>query len=68
MQPMSVASCTLGAALAGATAALGAGCVAAVAVPIDEVAAATRLLALRARVVAEGAGALALAAALRGAI
>jgi threonine dehydratase len=39
---------------------------AAVAVPVDEVAAATRLLALRARVVAEGAGALALAAALRG--
>jgi threonine dehydratase len=39
---------------------------AAVAVPVDEVAAATRLLATRARVVAEGAGALALAAALRG--
>ncbi|HEY5057439.1 MAG TPA: pyridoxal-phosphate dependent enzyme [Gaiellaceae bacterium] len=39
---------------------------AAVAVPIDEVAAAVRLLASHARVVAEGAGALALAAALRG--
>jgi threonine dehydratase len=39
---------------------------AAVAVPLDEIAAATRLLATRARVVAEGAGALALAAALRG--
>jgi threonine dehydratase len=39
---------------------------AAVAVPLDEVAAAVRLLATRARVVAEGAGALALAAALRG--
>lgn len=39
---------------------------AAVAVPLDEVAAAMRLLAARARVVAEGAGALALAAALRG--
>ncbi|MHB8471034.1 MAG: threonine ammonia-lyase [Gaiellaceae bacterium] len=39
---------------------------AASAVPLDEVAAAVRLLALRARVVAEGAGALALAAALRG--
>jgi threonine dehydratase len=39
---------------------------AAVAVPVDEVCDATRLLALRARVVAEGAGALALAAALRG--
>jgi threonine dehydratase len=39
---------------------------AAVAVPLDEVAAAMRLLATRARVVAEGAGALALAAALRG--
>jgi len=38
----------------------------AVAIPIDEVAAAVRLLAVRARVVAEGAGALALAAALRG--
>ncbi len=38
----------------------------AVAVPVDEVAAAIRLLATRARVVAEGAGALALAAALRG--
>ena len=38
----------------------------AIAVPVDEVAAATRLLATRARVVAEGAGALALAAALRG--
>jgi threonine dehydratase len=38
----------------------------AVAVPIDEAAAAVRLLASRARVVAEGAGALALAAALRG--
>jgi threonine dehydratase len=38
----------------------------AVAVPLDEVAAAMRLLATRARVVAEGAGALALAAALRG--
>jgi threonine dehydratase len=38
----------------------------AVAIPIDEVAAAVRLLAMRARVVAEGAGALALAAALRG--
>jgi threonine dehydratase len=40
---------------------------AAVAVPLDEVAAAMRLLAARAHVVAEGAGALALAAALRGA-
>jgi threonine dehydratase len=39
---------------------------AAVAVPLDEVAAAVRVLASRARVVAEGAGALALAAALRG--
>jgi threonine dehydratase len=39
---------------------------AAVAVPLDEVASAVRLLAERARVVAEGAGALALAAALRG--
>ena len=39
---------------------------AAVAVPLDEVAAAVRLLAARARIVAEGAGALALAAALRG--
>ena len=39
---------------------------AAVAVPLDDVARAMRLLALRARVVAEGAGALALAAALRG--
>jgi len=39
----------------------------AVAVPLDEVAAAMRLLATRARVVAEGAGALALAAAVRGA-
>jgi threonine dehydratase len=39
---------------------------AAVAVPLDEIAAATRLLAARVRVVAEGAGALALAAALRG--
>jgi threonine dehydratase len=39
---------------------------AAVAVPLDEVAEAMRLLASRARVVAEGAGALALAAALRG--
>jgi threonine dehydratase len=39
---------------------------AAVAVPLDEVADAMRLLASRARVVAEGAGALALAAALRG--
>ena len=39
---------------------------AAVAVPLDETAAAVRLLATRARVVAEGAGALALAAALRG--
>ncbi len=39
---------------------------AAVAVPLDEVATAMRLLAARARVVAEGAGALALAAALRG--
>jgi len=39
---------------------------AAVAVPLDEIAAATRLLAARGRVVAEGAGALALAAALRG--
>ena len=39
---------------------------AAVAVPVDEVSDATRLLALRGRVVAEGAGALALAAALRG--
>jgi threonine dehydratase len=38
----------------------------AVAIPVEEVAAATRLLATRARVVAEGAGALALAAALRG--
>jgi threonine dehydratase len=38
----------------------------AVAVPLDEVAAAMRVLATRARVVAEGAGALALAAALRG--
>jgi threonine dehydratase len=38
----------------------------AVAVPIDEAAAAVRLLATRARVVAEGAGGLALAAALRG--
>jgi threonine dehydratase len=38
----------------------------AVAVPIDEAAAAVRLLASRAHVVAEGAGALALAAALRG--
>ena len=37
----------------------------AVAVPLDEVAEAVRLLASRARVVAEGAGALALAAALR---
>ena len=36
------------------------------AVPLDEVAAAMRLLAARAHVVAEGAGALALAAALRG--
>ncbi len=36
------------------------------AVPLDEAAAAVRLLATRARVVAEGAGALALAAALRG--
>ena len=35
------------------------------AVPLDEVAEAMRLLAARARVVAEGAGALALAAALR---
>ncbi len=40
---------------------------AAVAVPLDEVAAAMRLLAARARIVAEGAGALALAAAVRGA-
>src|SRR5205085_7350812 len=40
---------------------------AAVAVPLDEVALAMRLLASRARVVAEGAGALALAAAVRGA-
>jgi len=40
---------------------------AAVAVPLDEVAAAMRLLAARARVVAEGAGALAVAAALQGA-
>ncbi|MEN3342799.1 MAG: threonine dehydratase [Actinomycetota bacterium] len=40
---------------------------AAVAMPLDEVAAAMRLLASRARVVAEGAGALALAAAVRGA-
>ncbi len=40
---------------------------AAVAIPLDEAAAAVRLLATRARVVAEGAGALALAAALRGA-
>jgi threonine dehydratase len=39
---------------------------AAVAVPLDEVAAALRILATRARVVAEGAGALALGAALRG--
>jgi threonine dehydratase len=39
---------------------------AAVAIPLDEVAEAMRLLASRARVVAEGAGALALAAALRG--
>ena len=39
---------------------------AAVAVPLDEVAAALRILASRARVVAEGAGALALGAALRG--
>jgi threonine dehydratase len=39
---------------------------AASAVPLDEVAAALRILATRARVVAEGAGALALAAALRG--
>jgi threonine dehydratase len=39
---------------------------AAIAVPLDEVAAAMRLLAARARVVAEGAGALALATALRG--
>jgi threonine dehydratase len=39
---------------------------AAVAVPLDEVAASMRILATRARVVAEGAGALALAAALRG--
>jgi threonine dehydratase len=39
---------------------------AAVAVPLDEVAAALRVLASRARVVAEGAGALALGAALRG--
>ena len=39
---------------------------AAVAVPLDDVAAAVRLLASRARVVAEGAGALALAAAMRG--
>ena len=38
----------------------------AIAVPVDEVVAATRLLATRASVVAEGAGALALAAALRG--
>ena len=38
----------------------------AVAVPLDEVAAAVRILATRARIVAEGAGALALAAALRG--
>jgi threonine dehydratase len=39
---------------------------AAVAVPLDEVASAVRLLAQRARIVAEGAGALSLAAALRG--
>ena len=39
---------------------------AAVAIPLDEVAESMRLLASRARVVAEGAGALALAAALRG--
>jgi threonine dehydratase len=39
----------------------------AVAVPIDDVAAAIRLLAERVRVIAEGAGALALAAALSGA-
>jgi len=39
---------------------------AAIAVPLDEVAAAMRLLAARARIVAEGAGALAVAAALRG--
>jgi threonine dehydratase len=39
---------------------------AAVAVPLDEVAAAMRILAARGRIVAEGAGALALAAALRG--
>lgn len=39
---------------------------AAVAVPLDEVADAMRILATRARIVAEGAGALALAAALRG--
>jgi threonine dehydratase len=39
---------------------------AAVAVPLDDVAAAVRVLASRARIVAEGAGALALAAALRG--
>lgn len=39
---------------------------AAVAVPLDEVAQAVRILAARARIVAEGAGALALAAALRG--
>jgi threonine dehydratase len=39
---------------------------AAVAVPLDEVAAAVRLLAQRARIVAEGAGALSVAAALRG--
>ena len=38
----------------------------AVAVPLDDVASAVRLLAIRARVVAEGAGALALAAALAG--
>ena len=37
-----------------------------IAVPLDEVAAAVRLLASRVRVVAEGAGALALAAARRG--
>jgi threonine dehydratase len=36
------------------------------AIPLDDVAAAIRLLASRAHVVAEGAGALALAAALRG--
>ena len=39
---------------------------AAVAVPLDDVAAAVRLLAARVRIVAEGAGALAVAAALRG--